>query len=204
MKYLLLLAALLATNVSGEDARLDCIKASHRLRIFKEGVCVSIGTGVAIDAHHLLTAKHVATSNGNIVWIDTYDDDGAWAGSTIGKVARIGDECTDLALIETEATLADAKKLEYGEFKLGESVCVIGAAHGECPFMIVWGQFVQKRHEKIEHDTEISAVVAPGFSGGGCWDKKGKFQGICVIGCIGGPGALMVPALTVKGFLESK
>lgn len=205
MRYLIaalfLATALQADEVHQLDTRI--LRAQHRVKTYDNGVCIGIGTGIAIDKRRLITAKHVATSNGNTVWVDIHDEDGDYTGcSILAHVVRVDKE-SDLALLETNTDLDAWNKPEWGELKLGEWGCIVGCEWGFSPYACSWGQFAARHNQAHRELSQIQCIGVEGFSGGGCYSAKGKLVGIVVMG-IQGCGALYVPAATVRAFVEAK
>lgn len=221
-RYFLLLAALLAMNVQGEDVKLDIktIRAQHRISVYSEGVRIGIGTGIAIDKRHLLTANHVVncknplhmTSNANSVWVDINDEDGDEKDCSIpARIVKsgggFGPNGLDLALIETDADLDIWVKPKFGEVKVGDICIAIGAAFAWCPYSQYVGTFTARHCDAFPQFNQLACTAIRGMSGGGIYSTDGKLIGICIMARGEGEvGAVMlaIPSAAIKAFLESK
>jgi S1-C subfamily serine protease len=204
MRYLLVTLFIAATLCSGEETPRKIPDAilfsSYRISATREDKVLEVGSGTAIDEHHILTANHVIDTEGGTIKVDIFDHDGIYQRSIPCKVVK-SDKDIDLALLETEADLPTTRALDYGSAKVGELTVCIGAAWGDAPFSVSMGMFSSKSNAEFKALAQSSATIAPGMSGGAVYNADQKFIGVMVRGapCVGG---LFVPAEAVKRFLE--
>jgi S1-C subfamily serine protease len=198
---LLFAAALVSAADKPTKIPESVLRSSYRITASQNGRDADVGSGIAIDKHHLLTANHVVTAS-NDTKVDIFDRDGIYLRSIPAKVVR-EDKDNDLALLEVEADLPESHTLDYGDAKVGDPAYAIGAAWGDAPYSTSSGTVVSKSNQDFKAYWQISATIACGMSGGGVYSADHKFLGIMVRGApiVGG---LFVPAATVKNFLNQK
>ena len=175
--------------------------SSYRITVVKGDKALDIGSSVAIDKRHIITASHVVTKDDADVRIDIFDHEGIYKRSIPCKIVRKDDDA-DLALLEADEELPARQTLDYGSAKVGDVVYAVGAAWGDAPFSVATGNLVSKANAEFESLWQMSATIVPGMSGGGVYSADHKFLGIMVRGakCAGG---LFVPAECVKEFLAN-
>src|SRR4029077_12933807 len=120
---------------------------------------VARGTGVALDARHLITANHVIAETGDVK-IHLFNDEGDFLRVIPAKILR-ADPSVDLAMLETQEDLPHFVKFDYVMPKLGDRLYAVGAAWGDAPYTVTSGDFVSRHHE-IFPDNSQASMSAPG------------------------------------------
>lgn len=159
------------------------------------------GSGVVVDANHVLTAGHViACHNGRrplLITATTPDEKKAWS--------------MRIAAVDVDADIAKLDALEIDPFSVAPAViapprrfslvCIEpGFPKPVRACGIVWS-IGGDRSGDVHHD----AATVPGNSGAGLWDDRGHLVGIVVtrnlcggIPCLGGSAS----SLTDRGWLR--
>ena len=170
----------------------------------KEEISAPIGTAVAIDETHLLTAYHVVAAYGiHLEYnIEMFDMKGHLIKTYTANVIK-SDEKVDLALLVVKDKLPYFIKLDYmynyKKLEVGNWLYSIGALFGSCPLDIKWGMFVMETHEMFPYLGQTSNIVGPGDSGGGVYNPRtNKLIGII---SRGDKALLFVTLPVIKDFL---
>lgn len=197
-------AYLTASAVSLQSAYARNVDKVFRIDIYKEGRLAGSGSGVLVEWNGgVLTAYHVVD---NLVSTDTIKAVEINGIKHECKVQRF-DATRDLALLSCDGLSARMPVRRSSSLKLavGDRVFHIGAPRG-LTLLLTDGIVAQKRESK--GDILITALGAPGSSGGPIFNSAGNLVGIvqrCYIGFEWGSNALiMASPLRIDRFLRGE
>ena len=154
------------------------LATEHRYKsIWRINVGCSLGSGVAIGPHRILTAKHVVTCDGKVeqkaqiysVWQDS------WIDATIEKIS----ESHDVAYLRVEIPLTRWMPVSTNEPLIGERLCYMGGN-------VVLNRVLTKCGEVYTKDLNTEGIkwvyihAVNGNSGGPLFDKQWRVVGIMI------------------------
>lgn len=154
------------------DAQYNAAVSIDRVCITKDGFMLSGGSGVIVDAKHVITAGHVATEKGVCSFTATSFDGKKrvmWAKKVMPAV--------DLAVLEIGVGVSPfvTTPVDIGSYpSVGERVCALHAWPS-------WGRKcgeVQPYSTTPQADLVFFAVIDHGNSGSGVYDSRGRLVGI--------------------------
>jgi S1-C subfamily serine protease len=157
---------------------------------------LSTGSGFAIDAHTLITNKHVVSDSKDLE-VSTYDGHDI----TVGATSTAG--LADLAVVRTTDPLPSFPKLAKADPKPGDPVTVVGyPAGGE--LTVTEGEVMGATRDPLNANLgEVlltDAQVEPGSSGSAALDDKGRVIGV-VYAKTADDNSLLVPLSTLQDML---
>lgn len=164
------------------------------------------GSGVIVDSHIVLTARHVVQDVWNIQ-IETAD------GNVYKAISWVEDEKNDCALIfidPREEFEYIAEFADSNEIQLGDAVITIGSPFGIELFNTVTLGIISGLNRDIPYFGTCGlitsdAAINPGNSGGPVFDMAGHIVGIAVGTRYGADGfGIIVPANACKRLLEGR
>lgn len=136
---------------------------------------LSTGTGFALDAHTLITNRHVIAEAKRIS-VTTYD------GRTIPATAATTTTAADIAIITTEEPLGDAfAHRALADPEVGDVVTVVGYPNGgrlTTSSGVVLGPTEDPLRSAVDSVLATSAKVAVGSSGSPALDEHGNIIGV--------------------------
>jgi S1-C subfamily serine protease len=165
-------------------------------------VSTSTGSGVIIDSHHVLTARHVVT-DGRIHVITM---DGQSHPGTVVKAERIN----DLAIVEFSTLTNVTSGIELSDTAMaGEDAITIGHPSindSDLDFSVSKGivSYVDRSLNTWSIKTQVDTPINEGNSGGPVFNLSGKLIGIVTSGYSTKQNInFIIPLDTIKEFLHS-
>ena len=155
----------------------DGFSAAQRMTVRVRNVgCDSLktGTGFAVDAHTLVTNRHVIEDNKELQ-VTTYD------GRTIDVTAASATAVADLAIITTEQSIGGFAALAQSDPVEGDAITVIGYPLGGKPTTVtgvVLGSVADPLGAALGTVMVTTASVEPGSSGSPVLNEKGEVVGV--------------------------
>ncbi|MDM7831987.1 S1 family peptidase [Cellulomonas edaphi] len=158
---------------------------------------LATGSGFAVDAHTLVTARHVV-DDATSVQLSTYDGHDALATSV--RVAA----AADLAVVRTRDALPAASALAADDPEVGDDVTVVGYPLGRA-LDVTTGHVTAVLDDPLDENTGVvmiaDATVEPGSSGSPVLDDEGHVAG--VVYAKGRYGSTyFVPVSTLRSMLD--
>ena len=164
-----------------------------------------LGSATGYAPRELISCAHLFTKDSDPTHykLDIFDKNGIFSRRIPFKIEKLSEEL-DLAKLVVDENLPYYTELEtienFNNIGIGDWVFIIGAAGGQSPFHITWGEVSSKAFEDIPELFQTSALVAPGNSGGAVrLAKTGKQIGVLVRG--GQTISLFVPLTVISKFL---
>lgn len=161
-------------------------------------IVLSTGTGFALDAHTLVTNKHVI-SNSKRITVTTYD------GRTIAATAATTSTAADIAVITTEESLGNAfARTAEHDPEVGDVVTVVGYPNGgrlTTSSGVVLGSTEDPLAGAVDAVLATSAKVSVGSSGSPALDENGRVIGVVYAKNLSDQ-SLIVPVSTLTALLE--
>lgn len=161
------------------------------------------GSGVIIDPHIVLTAKHVL-EDANDFTITVAD------GNEYKPTRWTVDPNNDCGLLFFEKELSPVVKFaDSSRLKLGDRVFIIGSPFGKDFFNTVTAGIVSGFDRRIDYFAKdlmisVDAAVNPGNSGGPVFDLRGRVIGIAVGTMWGSDGTcFLISSETCKRLIEN-
>lgn len=153
------------------------------------------GAGAGDGSTIIVTAAHVVAGAGTTVKVEPS------FGPTINAAVIFVDHRADIAFIRVRGARLQVAELACRKPVLGENIMVRGAPSG-MRGISTWGKVAGEERSFPEWSaaTPLNVMAAPGNSGGGVWDERGKIIGVLVgIGRSSGAQfiSLAVPVLSV-------
>ena len=191
-----------APGVAADGSQLspDGFDAAQRMAVRIRNIgcgALSTGSGFALDAHTLVTNRHVVADSAELQ-LSTYDgrDVAAEAASTAGLA--------DLAVVRTVDALPAAPVLAEADPQVGDPVTVVGYPLGR-RLTVTDGRVVaavtDPLHTNLGEVLVTDAPVEPGSSGSAALDADGR-----VIGVVYAKNAenmsFLVPVSTLRAMLD--
>ena len=176
----------------------DAHRATVRLLSIRCGE-LATGSGFAIDAHTLVTARHVV-GDAREVRVSTYDGhDLTSSGSATAPDA-------DLAIVRTDAPLPASLPLADADPQVGDAVHVVGYPKGDA-LTVTSGHVTGERKDPLDVNAEpvlvADATVEPGSSGSPVLDDDDA-----VVGVVYAKGTndttFFVPVSTLRAMLDDE
>lgn len=160
---------------------------------------LATGSGFAIDAHTLVTARHVVDESSS-VQVSTYD--GHEVVTTTTEIARDA----DLAIVRTRDALPAAPELADADPAVGDRVAVVGYPLGKA-LSVTSGHVTRGRDDPLRENSApvlvTDAPVEPGSSGSPVLDDEGH-----VVGVVYAKGqddtTYFVPVSTLRAMLDDE
>ncbi|RHA41587.1 S1C family serine protease [Cellulomonas rhizosphaerae] len=191
-----------ASATTAADVSPDGFDTAHRIALRLRAVdCdgLATGSGFAIDAHTLVTARHVVDESSS-VQVSTYD--GHDVVTTTAEIARDA----DLAIVRTRDALPVAPELADADPAVGDRVTVVGYPLGK-ELRVTTGHVTRARddplHENAAPVLATDAPVEPGSSGSPVLDDDGH-----VVGVVYAKGqddtTFFVPVSTLQSMLDDE
>ncbi len=155
----------------------DGFSAAQRMTVRVRNVgCDSLktGTGFAVDAHTLVTNRHVIEDSKELQ-VTTYD------GRTIDVTAASATAVADLAIITTEQSIGGFAALAQTDPLEGDAITVIGYPLGGRPTTVtgvVLGSVADPLGAALGTVMVTTASVEPGSSGSPVLNEKGEVVGV--------------------------
>lgn len=155
----------------------DGFSAAQRMTVRVRNVgCDSLktGTGFAVDAHTLVTNRHVIEDSKELQ-VTTYD------GSTIDVTAASATAVADLAIITTEQSIGGFSALAQTDPLEGDAITVIGYPLGgklTTVTGVVLGSVADPLGAALGTVMVTTASVEPGSSGSPVLNEKGEVVGV--------------------------
>ncbi|MCC2335171.1 S1C family serine protease [Cellulomonas wangsupingiae] len=187
-------------EADGSQLSPDGFDAAQRMAVRIRNIgcgALSTGSGFALDAHTLVTNRHVVADSAELQ-LSTYDgrDVAAEAASTAGLA--------DLAVVRTVDALPAAPVLAEADPQVGDPVTVVGYPLGR-RLTVTDGRVVaavtDPLHTNLGEVLVTDAPVEPGSSGSAALDADGR-----VIGVVYAKNAenmsFLVPVSTLRAMLE--
>lgn len=135
---------------------------------------LSTGSGFALDAHTLVTNRHVVAGAAQLQ-LSTYD------GRDVAVAAASAAGIADLALVRTAADLPAVPELATADPTIGDAVSVVGYPGGG-QLTVTSGHVIARTtdplHETIGEVVVTDAPVEPGSSGSAVLDAAGRVVGV--------------------------
>lgn len=171
------------------------------------------GTGNAIGPRHIITAAHVANGiDGEQYKLDVFDKNGKYERSIALTLIKVGASAVDVALLESPEDLPHYLDFKLAGSDINQRVFNVGAKLGLSARFVSFGVVAAKdwldsggwndSHGVKEYFHFTDMQIAPGCSGGGVYDLRGRMVGIATRGAGEYGVALYVPATIVKSFLD--
>ena len=135
---------------------------------------IKTGTGFAVDAHTLVTNRHVIEDTKELQ-VTTYD------GRTIDVTAASATAVADLAIITTEQSIGGFAALAQADPLEGDAITVIGYPGGGKPTTVtgvVLGSVADPLGAALGTVMATTASVEPGSSGSPVLNEKGEVVGV--------------------------
>lgn len=135
---------------------------------------LSTGTGFAIDAHTLVTNRHVV-DNSRDIEVTTYD------GRTIDITATSVTAVADLAIVTTEETIGAYSTLAQQDAVEGDAITVVGYPGGgqlTTVYGVVIGEVPDPLGAALGQVLATTAPVKPGSSGSPALNEAGEVVGV--------------------------
>lgn len=192
----------MAPATTAADVSPDGFDTAHRSALRLRAVdCdgLATGSGFAIDAHTLVTARHVVDESSS-VQVSTYD--GHEIVTTATEIARDA----DVAIVRTSDALPAAPELAVADPAVGDRVTVVGYPLGKA-LSTTTGHVTRGRddplHENAAPVLVTDAPVEPGSSGSPVLDDDGH-----VVGIVYAKGqddtTYFVPVSTLRAMLDDE
>ena len=179
----------------------DGFTAAQRMTVRVRNVgCgfISTGTGFALDAHTLVTNRHVVT-NSKLITVTTYD------GRTITATAAAATTVADIAIITTEESLGNAFARRAQEDPAeGDVITVVGYPNGgrlTTTTGVVLGPTTDPLGGAVGTVFATSASVEQGSSGSPVLDESGDVVGVIYAKNFSNQ-SFIVPVSTLNTLLE--
>lgn len=158
---------------------------------------VASGSGFAVDAHTLVTNRHVVAGATSLE-VDTAD--GRSLSVSAARVGVLG----DVAFVTVDGTLPIAADLT-GTARQGADIAAVGYPLGG-PFTITRGVIIDRvdgHNFNVQGEVlRISAEVQPGNSGGPLLDRTGRVAGVVYAIEIATGLGLAIPMDTVNALIS--
>jgi serine protease Do len=186
-----LLAACICASVAHADVPPEPLPEATVVILTPDGH----GSGFYIGNDILVTAAHVVAGAGTTVKVEPS------FGPTINAAVIFVDHRADLAFVRARGLRLQVAELACRKPVLGENIMVRGAPSG-MRGISTWGRVAgdERAFPEWLAATPLNVMAAPGNSGGGVWDERGKIIGVLVgIGRSAGAQfiSLAVPAMSV-------
>lgn len=178
----------------------DGFDAAQRMAVRIRNIgcgALSTGSGFALDAHTLVTNRHVVADSSELQ-LSTYDgrDVAAEAASTAGLA--------DLAVVRTVDPLPAAPVLADTDPQVGDPVTVVGYPLGRQLTVTdgnVVGAVTDPLHANLGEVLVTDAPVEPGSSGSAALDAEGRVIGVVYAKNADGM-SFLVPVSTLRAMLD--
>ncbi|MFC7876796.1 S1C family serine protease [Isoptericola sp. NPDC057391] len=158
---------------------------------------LSTGSGFAVDAHTLVTNRHVVADSESLE-VSTYD------GRDLEVSAAGSASLADLALVRTADPLPSYPTLADADPRPGDAVTVVGYPEGG-ELTITAGEVIgpttDPLHENLGEVLLTDAPVEPGSSGSAALDTRGRVIGVVYAKTSDGR-SLLVPLSTLERLLD--
>lgn len=189
-----------SASADGTQLSPDGFDAAQRMAVRIRNIgcgALSTGSGFAVDAHTLVTNRHVVADSAELE-LSTYDgrDVGAEAASTAGLA--------DLAVVRTVEALPEAPVLADADPQVGDPVTVVGYPLGRRLTVTdgrVVGAVTDPLHENLGEVLVTDAPVEPGSSGSAALDAQGRVIGVVYAKNADGL-SFLVPVSTLRAMLD--
>lgn len=155
----------------------DGFSAAQRMTVRVRNVgcdALKTGTGFAVDAHTLVTNRHVIADTKKIQ-VTTYD------GRTIDVTAVSVTAVADLAIVTTEQSISGFAALAQADPLEGDAITVIGypgGGHLTTTSGVVLGSVADPLGASLGTVMVTTAPVQPGSSGSPVLNEKGDVVGV--------------------------
>ncbi|ROS77239.1 S1C family serine protease [Cellulomonas sp. PhB143] len=158
---------------------------------------LSTGSGFALDAHTLVTNKHVVEDSRSLQVATSDGRDVAVASASVAKVA-------DLAVVRTSEALPSSPTLADADPAEGDDVTVVGYPEGG-KLTVTRGTVVGTTDDPLYSTLGkvlvTDASVEPGSSGSAALDDDGRVIGVVYAKTDDGR-SLLVPVSTLRSLLD--
>ncbi|GII99497.1 trypsin-like peptidase [Sediminihabitans luteus] len=158
---------------------------------------LATGSGFAIDAHTLITNRHVVEGAKSLQLL-TYDG----RDVTVEQATSAG--LADLAILRTTEELPAHPELASADPREGDEVTVVGYPEGGALTVTqgtVIGTTQDPLHSTLGEVLITNAKVEPGSSGSAALDASGRVIGV-VYAKTGDGRSLLVPVSTLRSMLD--
>lgn len=179
----------------------DGFSAAQRMTVRVRNVgCgfLSTGTGFALDAHTLVTNRHVV-ENSEKLQVQTYD--GRFVSATTVATTTVA----DIAIVTTEESLGGTfAQVARQDPKQGDVITIVGYPKGgrlSTVSGVVLGATPDPLGSAVGTVLATTAVVEPGSSGSPVLDEYGNVVGV-VYATTDTSQSLIVPVSTLAALLE--
>jgi S1-C subfamily serine protease len=135
---------------------------------------LATGTGFMIDAHTLVTNRHVIADSSDLE-VSTYD------GNAVNATAARSTTAADIAIIRVEQTLPVAAQLADHDPQIGDAITVVGYPGGgrlTTTSGIVLGSVQDPLNGSVGTVLGTTAKVEPGSSGSPVLNADGEVVGV--------------------------
>ncbi len=155
----------------------DGFSAAQRMTVRVRNVgcdALKTGTGFAVDAHTLVTNRHVIQDTKELQ-VTTYD------GRTIDVTAASATAVADLAIVTTEQSIGGFSALAQEDPVEGDTITVIGYPRGgklTTVTGVVIGSIADPLGAALGTVMVTTAPVEPGSSGSPVLNEKGEVVGV--------------------------
>ena len=155
----------------------DGFSAAQRMTVRVRNVgcdALKTGTGFAVDAHTLVTNRHVIEDTKELQ-VTTYD------GRTIDVTAASATAVADLAIVTTEQSIGGFSALAQEDPAEGDAITVIGYPLGRkltTVSGVVLGSIADPLGAALGTVMATTAQVEPGSSGSPVLNEKGEVVGV--------------------------
>lgn len=188
-----------AASDDGSQLSPDGFDAAQRMAVRIRNIgcgALSTGSGFAIDAHTLVTNRHVVADSAELQ-LSTYD------GRDVAAEAASTAALADLAVVRTVDALPAAPVLAEADPVPGDAVTVVGYPLGRQLTVTdgrIMGVVTDPLHANLGEVLVTDAPVEPGSSGSAALDASGRVIGVVYAKDAGGM-SFVVPVSTLRTLL---
>ena len=189
-------------TAASDDSQLspDGFDAAQRMAVRIRNIgcgALSTGSGFALDAHTLVTNRHVVADSAELQ-LSTYD------GRDVAAEAASTAALADLAVVRTVDELPTAPVLADADPQVGDPVTVVGYPSGR-QLTVTDGRVVaavtDPLHVNLGQVLVTDAPVEPGSSGSAALDAEGRVIGV-VYAKNADDMSFVVPVSTLRAMLD--
>lgn len=127
------------------------------------------GTGILLDATHVLTCAHLIGADKDEFFVYTYP-----LGRVYKAVPEMADQKDDIAILVLESSAPVTAKVKFAPAEVGDEITVIGNALGSSEWVVTHGIVSATERGYLLTD----ALINPGNSGGPWLNNKGEIVGM--------------------------